>query len=130
MVLDTNLFVAAYWNRDSASAKILESVYLQKISFLYSQQVKDEVYSVLKRISVKKSYLEYVDSIFAGGCLLKPRKHYTLIKDDPDDNKYIDCAVCGKAQFIISNDKHLLNLVAFKSISITTPSSFLQMGTS
>ena len=35
-----------------------------------------------------------------------PHFHFHLIKEDEDDNKFVDCAVVANATFIVSNDKH------------------------
>jgi predicted nucleic acid-binding protein len=47
-----------------------------------------------------------------------------IIVDDPD-NRILECAVAGQADFIISGDKHLLNLKNFQGINIVTPADFL-----
>ncbi len=46
---------------------------------------------------------------------------------DPDDNKYIEAAVEGLAQFIVSGDKHLLSLKSYENIRIVTPRVFLDV---
>jgi hypothetical protein len=49
-----------------------------------------------------------------------------VIKDDPSDNKYLECAVEGKADYIISGDKHLTDLQFFRGIKIMDPAKFLK----
>jgi predicted nucleic acid-binding protein len=44
-----------------------------------------------------------------------------VIKDDPEDNKFLEVAIDGNADFIISQDKHLLNLKEFQGIRIIKP---------
>jgi len=46
------------------------------------------------------------------------------VPEDPDDNKYIEAAVEGLAQFVVTGDKHLLSLKAYDDISIVTPRAF------
>ena len=48
-----------------------------------------------------------------------------IIKDDPDDNKFIECAVTNNADYIISGDNHLLNLREYENIKILSPKEFL-----
>jgi predicted nucleic acid-binding protein len=48
-----------------------------------------------------------------------------IIKDDPADDKFIHCAKAGKANTIISGDRHLLRLKTYQKIKILTPSKFL-----
>ncbi len=46
---------------------------------------------------------------------------------DPDDNKFIECAVSAKAVYIVSGDKDLLDLKAYQDIKILTASEFLEL---
>jgi len=55
-----------------------------------------------------------------------PLEKLVIIKDDPDDNKILECAKAGKVEIIVSNDNHLLKLKEFKRIKIITPKEFLK----
>jgi len=46
---------------------------------------------------------------------------------DPDDNKFIECAVASRAGYIVSGDKHLLNLKSYQGIQIMKAANFLDM---
>jgi putative PIN family toxin of toxin-antitoxin system len=48
-----------------------------------------------------------------------------IIRKDPADDKFIRCALAGKAKFIISGDHHLLALKSYQKIKILSPSDFL-----
>lgn len=52
--------------------------------------------------------------------------YWNLIKTDPDDNKFIDCAIASKADFIVSHDKHfnILSLIDFPKIKVISVSEF------
>lgn len=49
-----------------------------------------------------------------------------FVVDDPDDDKVIECAVIGKASYIVSGDHHLLDLKEYKNIQIVPASNFLE----
>ncbi len=49
-----------------------------------------------------------------------------VIESDPTDNKYLECAVEGKADLIISGDHHLTDLKAYRGIEIVSPAEFLK----
>lgn len=55
--------------------------------------------------------------------------HWNLITVDPDDNKFVDCAVAANADFIVTNDKHfgILKSIDFPKVNTLTLQSFLQM---
>ncbi len=48
-----------------------------------------------------------------------------VVPDDPSDNKFLECAVAGKATCIVSGDKHLLKLSPFGNCDILKPRDFL-----
>ena len=58
-----------------------------------------------------------------------PSFHFNLIKSDPDDNKFVDCAITAGASYIVSNDKHLaeLDLYDFPKIGVCTLAQFLEI---
>ena len=51
---------------------------------------------------------------------VNPTWHFGLITADPDDNKFVDCAVCGQAEYLVSNDRHyeILKSVFFPQLSL------------
>ena len=50
-----------------------------------------------------------------------------LVKADPDDNKIIECAIDGNVDFLITKDRHLLDLKKYKGIKIIKPEEFLKI---
>lgn len=53
---------------------------------------------------------------------VSPSFFFNLIQADPDDNKFIDCAVCGNAEYIVSNDSHFraLNDIGWPKLQLVT----------
>jgi predicted nucleic acid-binding protein len=58
---------------------------------------------------------------------VKVSRRITVIDDDPDDDKFIECAVASRAGFIVSGDKHLLKLKEYKGIKIMKAADFLSL---
>jgi len=50
-----------------------------------------------------------------------------VIAEDPDDDRVLECAVAGKADYIVSGDRHLLKLGSFEDIQIATVRQYLDM---
>jgi len=50
-----------------------------------------------------------------------------VIKDDPDDNKVLACALEARADYIVSGDQHLLSLRHYQNINIITVKEFLEI---
>ena len=53
---------------------------------------------------------------------IAPTFFFELIQSDPDDNKFVDCAVCGNAEFIVSNDAHfrMLSQIDFPKVRVVS----------
>ena len=58
-----------------------------------------------------------------------PTYFFELIKADPDDNKFVDCAICGNAEYIVSNDAHfrILNQIDFPRIKVLRIEDYLSI---
>jgi hypothetical protein len=125
IVVDTNLFVAGYFNKESASAKILKMIKESKIQILWTEKIKKEVEKVIRDIKAGERFQKEIKKIFREENKVKPKFRIREIKGDPEDNKFLEAAYFGKAEAIISNDQHLLNLKEFQNIPIFTPKNFL-----
>jgi len=55
-----------------------------------------------------------------------PTFHFKLIEHDPDDNKFVDCAIAANASFIVSDDSHfrILNYIPFPKVEVVSISAF------
>jgi putative PIN family toxin of toxin-antitoxin system len=100
-----------------------------KFTLIVSNQVVSEYLEVLSRPRFKIAHDELND--FAALILSKaefvlPEESIHAVEADPSDNKFIEAAVAGQADYIVSGDKHLLDLKEYKGISIITPRAFLE----
>ena len=132
VVLDTNVVVSSFIAPASAPAKVLELVSEDQFEILVSEAILEEYASVLKypRIQVRhrRSDVEVAD-IIAGlrtlATIVEPTRRLAVVKEDAEDNKFVECAVEGGAEFIVSGDKHLLALREYEGIQILSPAAFL-----
>lgn len=129
VVLDTNLLVSGiFWG--GTPLQVLERWRLGKIHVLATESILEEYLRVIENISVK---VRRPDLFLAWSALLPMRLDLILVKKsfrlcrDPDDNKFIDCAVAGKAEYIVSGDDDLLSLKKVMQIDIVTARKFLQI---
>ncbi|MEK6913288.1 MAG: putative toxin-antitoxin system toxin component, PIN family [Nanoarchaeota archaeon] len=80
-----------------------------KRDFLYN---KEEIENILEK------FLQFLT-------LINPTQQVDIIKEDIEDNKIIECAVESKADYILSYDKHLLNMKEYKGTKIIKPEEIL-----
>lgn len=133
IVLDTNLFVSALLKSGSNPDRIIQLVRDEKVLLLISDPICDEISRVLAypkiRMRLAASDEELGNFVqLLGTVAIKTPGTLNLppLYADPDDTKYLICAVEGHADFIVSGDHHLTDLVMYRGIRIVTPTDFLQ----
>ena len=59
---------------------------------------------------------------------ITPYFHFNLIAADPDDDKFVDCAVAGNAKFIVTEDSHydVLRNIDFPKVDIIKLDDIIQ----
>lgn len=134
-VLDANVMISALIQPKGASGRILTSL-LERNSFevVVSPTILAEVRRSLSYPKVRK-YIKTSDEdldlwVASLELIAQPvdgnlRIH--AVAADPDDNKYIEAAVEGLAQFVVTGDKHLLSLESYENIRIVTPRVFVDL---
>lgn len=133
VVLDANQFVSGVITSKGNSSRILDLVKEDKIKLLISSSILNEIRRVLFYPHLKKIHKFGYHEIDEGLKKISSFAKFTTegskinaIKDDPSDNKYLECAVSGEADFIISGDHHLLNLKTYQGVKIISPAEFLK----
>lgn len=130
VAIDTNVLISAIIKPQNRIGLVM--VHLRKGDYvlLYSEELIDELTEVLARPKLKKYGLndETVD-VFISSIIAKGESVQLLtvvdICRDPDDNLLLSLALDGKADYIVSGDKDLLDLIQIQEIPIITPADFL-----
>lgn len=132
IVIDTNVVASGtYWAGDSS--KVIELIDDGKIIGILSEDILKEYYRTLNRADI----LEKIDDIqfrrkavigkiFEKMVIVKPNLKIKK-SADPDDDKFLEAAIQGKADYIVSQDHHLLDLKEYQKIKIVTPEKFLKI---
>lgn len=128
VVIDTNIFVSSFFGGNPR--KIIDLWKNERINLCLSNAILDEYIDVLRRIGLEEEdELEELLSLFSRGFNIlfttkTPRMN--IIKNDPDDDKFIECAVALKAHAIITGDREILTIKEYAGIRILTPQQFLE----
>ncbi|ABQ25343.1 putative toxin-antitoxin system toxin component, PIN family [Geotalea uraniireducens] len=132
VVLDANQFVSALLKPGSNPDAIMRLVREEKVILLLSETICDEILRVLtypkirNRLNRSDDYLaDFVKKLRAVAVITPGTLPLDPIKADADDTKYLVCAIEGKADFIVSGDRHLKDLKSFQGIRIVDPATFL-----
>lgn len=129
-VLDTNVFISGiHWT--GSSEKILRAWILGKFKHITSVPIIEEIVKVLMafKVPMDSASISWWESlILEKSTIVFPEEEIKLIKDDPDDDKFIEAAVESNADYIVSQDKkHLLVVKEYRGIKIIHPDEFVKL---
>jgi len=130
LVFDTNIIISALLFEGSKPSKAF-NIGIEQEVILFSSSTLTELEEVLWR-SKFDQYISHEDrkqflsSFILHATPVEPDETITECRDSKD-NKFLELAVCGKADFIISGDEDLLILNPFRNIRILTPSMFINL---
>jgi putative PIN family toxin of toxin-antitoxin system len=128
-VLDTNVIVSALLLPDSVPRRAFDKA-LDHGTIIISTPVLLELAAVLTRDRLNK-YLTEQERMRFLVALLKEAELVDIAQQindcrDPNDNKFLELAVCGKADVIVTGDHDLLDLNPFREIRLINPRDFLE----
>ncbi len=130
VVVDTNVLISALLKADGSPAKIVSLWRSGELELVVSEEVVSEVSRVLgyQRIRTRVSAEEaerFLDLLRTAALAVTAYENVTVVKDDPDDDKFLAIAIVSGAEYIISGDTHLLSIGNYQGIEILTPADFL-----
>jgi uncharacterized protein len=129
VVVDTNVFVSSFFGGNPG--RIVDLWKRGEVTLCLSRPIVGEYVEVLRRLGLQNEReLDELLGIFARGFHVvftanTPELH--VVNEDPDDDKFIECAVALKAEYIISGDRRLTAVQEYMGIRIVTPKEFLSV---
>lgn len=128
IILDTNVLVSAVLVINSPNNKVLERALKNEVVLL-SVHTMDELIETLKKPKIRK-YIPLSDAAVFIDKLDRKATYIEIMHvvnecRDPKDNKFLELALSGKADCIVSGDKDLLVLNPFRGIPIISAAEFL-----
>jgi putative PIN family toxin of toxin-antitoxin system len=129
VVADTNVIVSALFLEGNES-KIVHLVEEGKIKLLASVALLDELKNFLmyERFGLNEKEIDDdVKYILAISEIISPKRRLRVISEDPADDRVLECTLAGKAAYIVSGDKHLLQLKKFGRAKIVRAKELLSV---
>jgi putative PIN family toxin of toxin-antitoxin system len=130
VVIDTNVFISAvlFGGRVDGIRQLWQR---KKIVYLISGDVLKEYIKVLAypKFNLTEEEIHYIidEELLPYVTPVEVKSNIKYIKEDHDDDKFLSLAVDGHADYIISGDKHLLDVKEFQNTKIITVREFLEI---
>lgn len=128
VVVDTNVLVSALIH-NGKSRKLVQKL-LTEHTVVLSSQMLAELADVLSRekFSVTSAQVDRLISILVKKATMVPAHSISkIIPEDPDDDIILNTAFSGKADYIVSGDKHILKLAYYKKTQILSVNEVFQI---
>ena len=131
VVLDSNVWLSGiFWKGEAYN--LINRLSKLNIKIMISKDILLEINEVLNREAKFQRFLvernikikNLMETILKFTVLVVPKEKFSIIKEDPKDNKFLELAY-RNADYIITYDKHLLKLKRFNGIKIVKPKDFL-----
>ena len=134
VVLDANVFVGAVLSPGGFPADILRAWRDERFHLVMSPAILEEIDRVLRYPKIRRRHRWqaehlrlFIEDLARLGILTPGELQLNVIAEDPSDNRYLECAIEGDADYLVSRDQHLLRLGAYRKIAILTPRTFLDI---
>ncbi len=126
LVIDTNVLISGAFYAGSSS-RILEACVQGKFQIVLSPEIIEEYARVGEEFTKKRPnvpFARFLDLVISMALLVQAPPLPEPVCADPDDGKFIACALAGNASVITSGDKHLLSVSGYAGIEIMPPKRF------
>ena len=133
VTLDTNVLVSAFISKRGNPADVLDLIAtFDEITLVLSSDIIEEFRDVMNRkdVSVRFDYGKTEVSKFEGALrdvaeIVTVKSSFKVVMEDPDDDVVVNTAIDGRADYIVSGDRHLRKLKRFQGVRIVSPKAFL-----
>lgn len=131
VVVDTNVLVSAALKDRSPPALAVHLV-AQRGNLLKSSTTERQLFEVLDRpyfaALIAPATRDWLTKLLAAAEMVTVTERIAVCRD-PTDDRFLELAVNGRGDLIVSGDGDLLVLSPFRSIPIVSPTTFLQLAT-
>lgn len=130
VVLDTNCLLASLSKR-GRYFNVWQNLHRGKYILCVSNEILEEYEEVISHKTSPLIASNVIQTLINSPYVrtIDPYFHFHLIKNDPDDNKFVDCAIAANATFIVSEDSHFRSLdnESFPKVNVIRLHHFLKI---
>ena len=127
LVVDTNVLLSSFIS--ASPPRIIVNRIRDRLDLLcLSSAILEEYLTVLQRAGISEHLLASLFSLLHDPdhvLLVVPSRCVQVIRDDPSDDMFLECAIEARADYVISGDRHLRRLRSFQGIETIPPREYL-----
>ncbi|HLD72821.1 MAG TPA: putative toxin-antitoxin system toxin component, PIN family [Candidatus Nanoarchaeia archaeon] len=130
IVLDTNVFLSGIFWEGNYCSQIITAWRAGRLTLICSIEIVQELVEVLRdfKIEMPEEVInEWKNVIIENAVMVIPTEKVGIVVNDFSDNKFFEAAIAGKADYIISQDKHILKIREYKRIKTISPEEFMKL---
>lgn len=127
IIVDTNVFVSGVFF-SGPPFMILEAWRHGKVSLIISPEILIEYQRIGEKLAIQYPGVDlepWIELLMLKASLVDAHPLAEKVCDDPDDDKFIACAIASKTRLICSGDKHLLDISGYHGITVLKPRAFV-----
>jgi putative PIN family toxin of toxin-antitoxin system len=132
VVVDANIAISAAINGQGPSARILRAWEAGLFTWITSDELLRELERAIRYPRVVRRWIwteqqvnEYLYTIRSETDVVATKDVVDIVQRDPDDNRLVEAALAGEADYIVTGDSALLELAIYQGIQIVTPARFV-----
>ncbi|WP_255193893.1 putative toxin-antitoxin system toxin component, PIN family [Natronobeatus ordinarius] len=127
-VLDTNVLISSVISKGTPHNVVVagfEGEYQIVVSVATLTEFRETLLKYPDRFHMDEEDVQKeVETIRYFAEFVEPEKDIRAVEEDPDDDKFLEAAVAGNVDYLVSGDQHLLDFGSFRGIEIVTPRVF------
>jgi len=133
VVLDTNVVVSRYLSSTGSPAEIMRRWEMRAFEVVVSPPILAEYDRVLRYSHIRRVHglddpaiATVVRRLRTSATVVEPVERLTVVHDE-SDNRFLECAIEGEADLIVSSDRHLLSVGEYQGIRVLSPAAFVAL---
>ena len=133
-VLDANVVVSGILSQKGVPGTILRAWREERFELVTTEAILEEITRVLRYPKIAKRHewsekhiAAFVEDLRHLAILTPAELRLAVVREDPSDDRYLECALEGEAEYIVTGDRHLLELGQLRGSEIVKPTAFLQL---
>jgi len=128
IVLDTNVFISGVFF-SGPPYQILDAWRDGKVNIVLSEEIFNEYQRVARELSEQFKGVDistFLDLLTVNAIWVEAPQFPFNVSTDPDDDKFLSCALASRTKVIVSGDKHLLAVSGYRGIEVVKPRTFIE----